>query len=552
MVFKKSAFLGIWLLALQNLWICHASAAQAVQFAVQAETLSFEPAARAVANRLKARGYEAYIVSQAAAGGKVLHKVRFGHFMSRDEADAEAREYRRRERRDCFVVRTAMPSAGIDSAGEEVQEAAAAPKAASAPAMHDGTQEFYTVQVAAKTDMSVARALAERLRTQGYAAYILAPAPEDARPLYRVRFGQYANRQAADEAGRMYAAQQRGDFLVVLSTGARLEDSAPAVPAAPAVVGEGEPAPPSQTVYVFTVQLCVRETRESAERYAARVREKGFDPYIMRYEAPTGKTLYRVRIGRLAERAGAEALGREYEQKGGRDYLVVRTVQEAAAQEGVTAAAAQPALELPGPDMPEPAQPESGPVPVPAAASRDPDQNADNKPPPVQPADWPKKAARVYAYTGADNELNFTNDYESIPKELIGRIQYVSVFPALFVDISETENGFVLEVEGARRTVCPAGIRLPDEQRDIAVAGIRQRLISQPLRLKYSHTDENRRQLKGSLYFRTGSDVQADLLRHGLALVDEQNLPADRADAFRAAQRRARDLKAGVWDETAE
>jgi len=557
MFLKKFVFFSMCCLAFQCLAALSLSAQHAAQFAVQTETLSFEPAARAVVNRLRGSGYDAYFERFAAPDGKVLYKVRFGRFATREQAATAAREYKRREQRDCFVVQTMRAPAPASPAAESRPEPVASgtdngmmrpSQAAGAAAVPAGEsmREFYTVQVAAKTDRSVAQALAERLHTGGYPVYILLPGAEDEAPLYRVRFGRYASRAKADLAGRSYAAKENGDFLVVLSTDDRLEDALAAGLAVPAAPGQAVSAsPPSETEYVYTVQLCVRETRASAERYAARVRAKGFEPYIVRYDAPTGATLYRVRMGCLPDRAGADELGRAYMQKGGREYLVVRT-EQAVPEHGRAGSGAEP-------PAPRQAQPASAQVPVPATPEPAPQEQPPEMPEreglAAQPAEWPARVAKVYAYSGPDNELNLTNAYANIPRQLLGRIQYVSVFPVAFVDVAETGDGFVMEVEGVRRTVRPDGIRLPAAQRSLAVAAIRQQLSSQPLRLKYSPSDERNETLPGSLYYRAGQDVQLELLKRGVVVVDDQSLPAGHAEEFRSAQKRARDLKAGIWAE---
>ena len=110
--------------------------------------------------------------------------------------------------------------------------------------------------------------------------------------------------------------------------------------------------PESGTVtdYFFTVQVCVRETLRAAESYADKVRAKGFEPYIVKYETDEGKILYRVRMGKFQERAQADELARAYAQQGGSDFLVVRTEQDAAQPSGLETAAVPPASRTgPGP-----------------------------------------------------------------------------------------------------------------------------------------------------------------------------------------------------------
>ena len=58
----------------------------------------------------------------------------------------------------------------------------------------------FTIQVAALSALTNARALAAQLEAKGYGAYVVVPPPEDANGLYRVRVGRYLSRAAAKRA----------------------------------------------------------------------------------------------------------------------------------------------------------------------------------------------------------------------------------------------------------------------------------------------------------------------------------------------------------------
>jgi hypothetical protein len=163
------------------------------------------------------------------------------------------------------------------------------------------------------------------------------------------------------------------------------------------------------------------------------------------------------------------------------------------------------------------------------------------------PADRSAKVTKIFAYTGSGNELNLTNAYANIPRELLARIQYVSIFPVTLLSVPETGSTLVIEVEGAQRKVRLSGIRLPEENRDVVSAGIREILSAEPLRLKYSPGDDHKDVLIATLYYRSGTDLQIEFLKRGLALVDEEDVPADRQKALAAALQRAQSLKAGIW-----
>ena len=71
---------------------------------------------------------------------------------------------------------------------------APAPPAAAAPA--DGGARQWAVQVAAVNERSAADAIARRLSSKGYAAYVVAPS--DGTSVFRVRVGRFASQREAE------------------------------------------------------------------------------------------------------------------------------------------------------------------------------------------------------------------------------------------------------------------------------------------------------------------------------------------------------------------
>ena len=241
MFLKKIVFCSLCFLVLNCLEARSVRAGQDSQYTIQVETVSFEPAARAVVNRLSARGYEAYFESQAVADEKMLYKVRFGRFATREQADAAAQDYRKHEQRECFVVQTMLQSVPVSPAMDVLPEKASSPVGEAPPGVSSSTpalmrpeaaadeaqgyadgREFYTVQIAAKADKFVAQELVDRLHRKGYPVFVLEPDAGDVKPFYRVRIGRYETRAQAEQAGRDYAEREQGDFLVVLSPAERL------------------------------------------------------------------------------------------------------------------------------------------------------------------------------------------------------------------------------------------------------------------------------------------------------------------------------------------
>lgn len=542
-------------------------AGQDPQFTVQVETVSFEPAARAVVNRLNSRGYDAYFESLAVKNEKVLYKVRFGRFATREEAVAAAKAYKKHEQRDCFVVQT-MLKAKTSSRTTAARPAESSPVAGAQA--HENGKEFYTVQIAAKANRAVAQKFADQLHRKGYPAYLRGPVVGVAKPFYRIRFGRYETRAQAEKAGRMYAERERGEYLVVLSP---TERSQSALAAGPAVAVSTAAKPVVVAGHFYTVQVCVCQTTRAAESYADRVRAKGFEPYIATHETSKGKILYRVRMGKFKERSRAMELGRAYEQKGGRDFLVVRTERNSVSQNGhessaeplvikpLVPATAEEALSQELKPVQEIAIVESEPATgraaqqgrlavgtVSAGHGKGVGQvGSVAEPTPESSAGSSVAVTKIYAYTGPGNELNLTNAHAKIPKELLARIQYVSIFPVMLVDVPEKGSALVMEIEGARRLLALSGLRLPEENRTVVSAGIQEVLSAEPLRLKYSPGDDHKDLLTGTLYYRSGADLQIELLKRGLALVDEESSPVARQASLRAAQQRAQGLKVGIW-----
>lgn len=70
-----------------------------------------------------------------------------------------------------------------------------------------------------------------------------------------------------------------------------------------------EPPRPSEAVKggAFTLQLSAFQSRQDADRFAARLRDRGYAPYILSAEVPGKGTWYRVRMGSFPSK---EAAGR--------------------------------------------------------------------------------------------------------------------------------------------------------------------------------------------------------------------------------------------------
>jgi cell division septation protein DedD len=110
------------------------------------------------------------------------------------------------ERSAALVERPAPPAARENPPEQAPKEAAQAPVADAARAEPAG--QGFAVQIAALNVRSEADAIARRLSSKGYAAYVLPPA--DGTPsVYRVRIGKFPTRREAETiAARLQKEEQ--------------------------------------------------------------------------------------------------------------------------------------------------------------------------------------------------------------------------------------------------------------------------------------------------------------------------------------------------------
>lgn len=85
--------------------------------------------------------------------------------------------------------------------------------------------------------------------------------------------------------------------------------------------------PPAQAVKggAFTLQLSAFQDRQEADRFAARLRNKGYAPYILSAEVPGKGTWYRVRMGSFASRDDASRYLSDFKRETQLDAFVAGT-----------------------------------------------------------------------------------------------------------------------------------------------------------------------------------------------------------------------------------
>ncbi|MFP2925413.1 SPOR domain-containing protein, partial [Pyxidicoccus sp. 3LG] len=85
--------------------------------------------------------------------------------------------------------------------------------------------------------------------------------------------------------------------------------------------------PPAQAVKggAFTLQLSAFQDRQEADRFAARLRDRGYAPYILAAEVPGKGTWYRVRMGSFASRDAASRYLADFKRETQLDAFVAGT-----------------------------------------------------------------------------------------------------------------------------------------------------------------------------------------------------------------------------------
>lgn len=85
--------------------------------------------------------------------------------------------------------------------------------------------------------------------------------------------------------------------------------------------------PPAQAVKggAFTLQLSAFQDRQEADRFAARLRDRGYAPYILAAEVPGKGTWYRVRMGSFKDRDAASRYLADFKRETSLDAFVAGT-----------------------------------------------------------------------------------------------------------------------------------------------------------------------------------------------------------------------------------
>ncbi|MDY0062596.1 MAG: SPOR domain-containing protein [Myxococcota bacterium] len=127
---------------------------------------------------------------------------------------------------------------------------------------------------------------------------------------------QMAGTEEAEPAVRALAAPAAPSPRVEPVTAAAPPSGAkPAAAAAPRPRPREASRPPASRRPSYTLQVSAFQERRDAEELVRTLRLAGYNPYLDVAPAASGGSWYRVRVGKFAERAAAEAFQRRFEKK---------------------------------------------------------------------------------------------------------------------------------------------------------------------------------------------------------------------------------------------
>lgn len=130
--------------------------------------------------------------------------------------------------------------------------------------------------------------------------------------------GRAISKSQHEVAGML--APQEGDALSGLQTDENVTETLPEK-MAPAGAGD-EAAGSPEGAKTYSVQVGAYLNGKAAETLMARLRNRGYDAYILKTSTQDGRTIYKVRVGRFTDRREAELMARKVEQVAAGESIV--------------------------------------------------------------------------------------------------------------------------------------------------------------------------------------------------------------------------------------
>jgi len=467
--------------------------------------------------KVRKRGYKAYLSEYTTQTGKVIYKLRSGKYASRAAAAAAARDYENKEGTSVMIVvalddnraddatpaqNATVPDSANDKkdAGKQIvrvtvrdaekpsgqsslKEKIAALKRGEMPAQKKKTAMqqtddsiWFTLQTNTEPDKRSAERRINQWRDKGYEAYCVEAPMQNGKTLFKIRIGKYASSEEASQAARQFNNHERRGCMIVKVSLAGDSESGMAVAQSKPVATEQARDKPDEITPVQPLQ---------------------------KVKKPASTTV----------------------------------VPDDEAQ--------MPAAEMPS--EPEPSQPDVKPSQTAIAPEvREQLDRADNASQPAQPVDAPEKMTKIYAYRETSGALNLTNRYEDIPEAVRKNVEYISLYPVRIKGLEKNGHKLTLEVEGKQTDIILAGFTMPKQSEP--ARGYLEALKTKPLRLKYNPWKTTKDgAIAGRLFLKEGSYINLDMVRKGLGECSTETLAPDQQEVFRRAQDAAKREHAGIW-----
>jgi cell division septation protein DedD len=117
------------------------------------------------------------------------------------------------------------------------------------------------------------------------------------------------------------APQEDASFQIPQSPETVVEDAPEAISPADTDEPLVEPGP-REGLKTYSVQVGAYLNGKTAEALTARLRNKGYEAYIIKTATPDNRTIYKVRVGRFADRTDAELMARRLEKVAAGESIV--------------------------------------------------------------------------------------------------------------------------------------------------------------------------------------------------------------------------------------
>jgi hypothetical protein len=274
----------------------------------------------------------------------------------------------------------------------------------------------------------------------------------------------------------------------------------------------------------FTFQVDAIANKDRAYALEENLMDKGYPAYVEEVFENTGKTTYRICVGKYQASEDAEKAAQAFYEQEKVPYLIRAT--QLAPVESLPAAITTPSEER------SPQSPQNELSSVSSEQNKSRESAAERKVPDTPIVDpvptaaqsnnaWPSVVSRIYTYYDTQGYLHITNSAEKILGESQEKIESISIFPVKYISFNQKLKILVLDVAGKQEELQLSGVDL-DASAAVknAAAYFEKNLKDVPLLLKYApglNGEVKKKTIRGSLFFKQGTPLNIELVRQGIA-----------------------------------